>query len=165
MTIPSVANHPSDRPEGIGLSAPQKLQEEKRQEEKEADSLALKHSFRFDRLEKGEKNNPAGLYSIAGFSKNAESQKSEENRNQDTDNPPSEEEPKVTKCTINTDRVDSEIKKLHEQKEKIKQQLNAASDDPEKREKLQKELQNVDSQLLTKDNDSYRKQHSSVSFS
>lgn len=32
---------------------------------------------------------------------------------------PSEEEPKITQCTTNTDKVDAEIKKLKEEKSKF----------------------------------------------
>lgn len=64
------------------------------------------------------------------------------------------------KCTVNTDKVDAEIKALKQELQRIKQQLNDASDDPDKENKLQQQLTSVEAELRMKDNDSYRKQHS-----
>lgn len=63
------------------------------------------------------------------------------------------------KCTTNTDKVDAEIKKLKERKEKLEQQLQQAADNPDKQEKLQRQLQQTEREISMKDNDSYRRQH------
>lgn len=68
---------------------------------------------------------------------------------------PEEEE----KCTANTDRVDAEIEALKKKRQQLEQQITGASDDPDKKQKLEKELQAVEQELKLKDNDSYRKQH------
>ena len=72
---------------------------------------------------------------------------------------PSEEEPKITQCTTNTDKVDAEIKKLKEEKKQILQQLRKADGDAERQAELEKRLAQLDAELLAKDNDTYRKQH------
>lgn len=72
---------------------------------------------------------------------------------------PSEEEPKITQCTTNTDKVDAEIKKLKEEKKQILQQLRKADGDAERQAELEKRLAQLDAELQVKDNDTYRKQH------
>lgn len=64
------------------------------------------------------------------------------------------------KCTANTDKVDAEIKQLKKKKEQIEQEMAHAKDNPEKQEKLEKQLQQMEHELSSKDNDTYRRQHS-----
>lgn len=65
------------------------------------------------------------------------------------------------KCTANTDNVDSEIKRLKEKKQQLEQQIQSASQDPKKVKELEKKLEQVESELSKKDNDAYRRQHTS----
>ena len=62
----------------------------------------------------------------------------------------------------NTDKVDREIEKLKEKKKEQEQQIRAASGDEQKARALDKELAQVENELRQKDNDAYRKQHSSM---
>ncbi len=64
--------------------------------------------------------------------------------------------------TVSTDKVDAEIKKLKEKKAKLEQEIARAQDDPEKLEKLQKQLDQVENELRVKDTDSYRRQHMQI---
>lgn len=61
-----------------------------------------------------------------------------------------------------TDKVDAEIKKLKEKKAKLEQEISRAQNDPEKLEKLQKQLNQVENELRVKDTDSYRRRHMQV---
>jgi len=66
-------------------------------------------------------------------------------------------------CTMNTDMVDREIKKLKEQKQQLEQQIKAASGDEEKVKELEKKLSRVEGELSQKDNDTYRRQNAVIS--
>lgn len=68
---------------------------------------------------------------------------------------------RTEKCTMNTDKVDEEIRQLKKRKEDLSKELQHAADDPKKREKLQRELSQVEQELRVKDTDSYRRQHAS----
>lgn len=69
------------------------------------------------------------------------------------------EEPETTQCTMNTDKVDAEIKKLKEEKKQIIQQLRKTGGDSEKQADLETRLSQLEAELQVKDNDTYRKQH------
>lgn len=77
---------------------------------------------------------------------------------------PSENEPdrKTEKCTTNTDKVDREIEDLKEKKEQLEQQIRA-TEDPKKLEKLEHQLDQVESELRRKNNDTYRRQNAVIS--
>lgn len=66
------------------------------------------------------------------------------------------------KCTVNTDKVDREIKKLKEARQQLEQQLRMASGDEKKVRELEKKLAQIESELSQKDNDTYRRQNASV---
>lgn len=66
------------------------------------------------------------------------------------------------KCTMSTDKVDREIRKLKEKKQQLERQIKAAAGDDEKLRELEKKLSQVEGELSQKDNDTYRKQHSTV---
>ena len=100
--------------------------------------------------------------------KKAENKQSQTKRDKAQDDP----QPKATsaspektdeKCTTNTDKVDREIKKLKNKQQQLEQQIRMASGDEQKVKKLQKELSQVENELSQKDNDTYRRQHASVS--
>ena len=75
------------------------------------------------------------------------------------DSPEEDEE----KCTMNTDKVDREIKKLKEQKQQLEQKIKAASGDEEKVKELEKKLSQIEGELSQKDNDTYRRQNAVIS--
>lgn len=64
------------------------------------------------------------------------------------------------KCVDNTDKVDREIRELKQKKQKLEQQLKAASGDEKKTKELENKLAQAERELGQKDNDTYRKQHS-----
>lgn len=68
-----------------------------------------------------------------------------------------QEKPEV--CVGNTDRVEQEIRKLKEKKQQLEQQLQSASGDKKKVREVERKLAQVEQELSTKDNDTYRRQH------
>lgn len=64
------------------------------------------------------------------------------------------------KCVGSTDKVDREIKELKQKKQQLEQQLRSASGDENKVKELEKKLGQVERELSQKDNDTYRRQHS-----
>lgn len=64
------------------------------------------------------------------------------------------------KCTGSTDKVDREIKRLREKKKELEQQIKSVSGDEEKVKELKNKLAQVERELSQKDNDTYRRQHS-----
>ena len=65
---------------------------------------------------------------------------------------------KGERCICSTDQVDREIEKLKEKKGDLEKKLNTETDE-KKVDNLQRQLEQVERELLEKDNDSYRKQH------
>lgn len=61
-------------------------------------------------------------------------------------------------CTGSTDRVDREIEKLKKRQKELEQKIGSETD-AKKIEKLERELEQVESELREKDNDTYRRQH------
>ncbi len=66
-------------------------------------------------------------------------------------------------CVANTDAVEREIRKLKEKKQQLEQQIQSASGDEKKIRELEKKLAQVEQELSQKDNDTYRRQHTSFS--
>lgn len=73
------------------------------------------------------------------------------------------EKPEMGKCTVNTDRVDAEIKKLQEKLAEIQQKVEQAKS-PEEKAELERQLAKVEMELQAKDNDAYRKQNSTYTY-
>lgn len=120
----------------------QMLKQQGRAEAKPTGDGAKANPPRFDEYIKNDKEAPkAGIYSVE-----------------------KDEKPKIMKCTVSTDKVDSEIKKLKEQRQATKQQLNQA-ENPEEKATLQKKLANIEMELQAKDNDAYRKQNATYTES
>ncbi len=69
-------------------------------------------------------------------------------------------EAKSESTTTNTDMVDRELERLKEKKAKLEQELLTA--DETKRQELQMQLDQVNMELTLKNNDTYRRQHSTV---
>lgn len=76
-----------------------------------------------------------------------------------TDEPEKKDNKKEVTCTGNTDKVDREIKQLKKKKQQLEQQLDSVRSDEDKRKEIEAQLSQVNSELNMKDNDSYRKQH------
>ncbi len=75
----------------------------------------------------------------------------------------SDEKKNIRIGTVNTGKVDAEIQKLKQEKQRIALALSKAAGDDQ--EDLQKRLEAIDSELRVKDTDAYRKQHSEYSES
>ena len=67
------------------------------------------------------------------------------------------------KCITDTGKVDREIRSLREKKQQLEQQIRSAAGDRKKVRELERKLARVESELSQKDNDTYRRQHASVS--
>ena len=67
-------------------------------------------------------------------------------------------------CTCNTDKVDREIEKLKKQKQELEQQINRETDES-KMEDLKAKLAQIEKELSQKDNDAYRRQHATYTYS
>ena len=76
--------------------------------------------------------------------------------------PEEDPEEKAEEVTCNTDKVDREIEKLKRKKARLKQQIEGEPDG-EKKEDLERELEQVEAELKQKDNDTYRMQHAEFS--
>jgi len=61
----------------------------------------------------------------------------------------------------NTDKVDREIEKLKKKKEELEQRLNTETDEAKIKD-LERQLAQVERELNQKDNDTYRRQHTTV---
>lgn len=68
------------------------------------------------------------------------------------------------RCTVSTERVDAEIRKLKQRAADLEQQIARAADDPDKQEKLQRQLTQVENQIQRKDSDSYRRQNAEYRY-
>ncbi len=71
---------------------------------------------------------------------------------------PKQESQKEKSWTCNTDAVDREIEKLKRKQQDLSQQLQSETDET-KRNRLEKNLAQIERELSQKDNDAYRKQH------
>lgn len=60
--------------------------------------------------------------------------------------------------TANTDQVDREIKELKEKREQLEKKIRTTKD-PEKADDLERQLSQIENELLQKDNDAYRRQN------
>jgi len=66
-------------------------------------------------------------------------------------------------CTCSTDRVDREINRLREKQSVLKQQIVLKKDAPAERDRLEKQLAQVEKELSRKDTEGYRRQHADFS--
>ena len=62
-------------------------------------------------------------------------------------------------CACNTDKVDREIENLKKKQQELAQRLNTETDETKIKD-LERQLAQVEQELRQKDNDTYRKQHS-----
>ena len=104
----------------------------------------------------GEEEEPIGLYAV--------SHDDEGNPKIDYDPPESPDRKddvpaeKSESVTINTDKVDREIEQLKKRAEQLEQRISSA--EGRERERLEKQLARVRSEISQKDNDTYRRQNS-----
>lgn len=68
---------------------------------------------------------------------------------------------KEEQYVCNTDKVDREIEKLKKRKVELEQQLNTETDETKIKD-LERQLAQVERELKQKDNDTYRKQHATL---
>lgn len=120
----------------------------------------------------GEEPIPAGLYRIEKDKEGNQSivfddpsrQEGEQAQAPSNVDETERSEEKTEKRTVSTDKVDAEISKLKEQKKSLEQQMSRAVDNPDKQEELRSRLQQLESEIAMKDNDSYRRQHAEYTF-
>lgn len=72
---------------------------------------------------------------------------------------PKSDDEGTSSTTTNTDSVDAEIKKLKERKAQLQKQLQNAQGDENHRKNIEKQLAQVDAEIILKDSDAYRKQN------
>ncbi len=89
-------------------------------------------------------------------------QKSESKPTKSGEAPKSDDEG-TSSTTTNTDSVDAEIKKLKERKSQLQKQLQNAQGDESHRKNIEKQLAQVDAEIILKDSDAYRKQNATYS--
>lgn len=70
----------------------------------------------------------------------------------------------VTRCDMNADKVEEEIKKLKEKKAELEQQIAKAAENPDTQAKLEKKLQQIENEIKVKDTDSYKRQHTEYTY-
>ncbi|HEX3027419.1 MAG TPA: hypothetical protein VHR42_09405 [Clostridia bacterium] len=89
--------------------------------------------------------------------------KPDDNPNKAPENSPSNKSGGL-ECTVNTDKVDAEIKNLKKEKQRIEQEIKQAGGDENKKSELEQRLKEIDAELQTKDTDAYRKQSATVTY-
>lgn len=159
------AVHMDTQPASLAHLEKQEQVQQAVQEEKESTASGSSLPPNVDEYIPGEEPVSAGLYR-QGTDENGnpkiifdapdEGEKAADKGEKAADAPEKEE---AQKCTVNTDKVDAEIKKLKKEKASIEKQLAKAGNDPIQQRKLYRELQQIEGELKMKDNDSYRKQH------
>ncbi len=148
-----------------------------------AESPNAQASENRDRYVPAAEDEPIGLYELysdeegvmaikfddpeANGEKNADSKKSADESNKSSDSKAAEDgnkadggedkKAKSENCTGNTDKVDREIERLKKKAEQLEMQLRSAEGD--KQEEISRKLEQVQSELARKDNDTYRRAH------
>lgn len=127
----------------------------KAESEKPSEAEKVKSGKR-DEFVPAEKDEPIGLYKPE-YDENGD-------KKIDFDKPRNEpgKKSESEECTCDTGKVDREIKKLREKAEKLEEKLRFSYDDKEK-ERIEKQLTAVQSELAQKDNDAYRKSNADYS--
>lgn len=119
----------------------------------EAAAQEERAAMRKDEYIPGEEEEPIGLYRL---------ERDEEGRPRVSFDDPSPRAEEAESCTVDTTRVDREIEALREQERQLKQSLQT-EDDEKKRGDLERQLARIQSELMQKDNDTYRRSHAVVS--
>ena len=109
--------------------------------------------------------NPKIYFDDPGRAEDASNAPDASDRNKGAEEPEkSGSDKKAKSCTCNTDKVDREIEKLKKQKQELEQQINRETDET-KVDALKAKLAQVERDLRQKDNDTYRRQHATYTFS
>lgn len=145
----------------------ERLEEINKQLQTTASSAAGQAAPRFDRYEHDENAAApsAGLYRVEADELGNASVVFEPPTDPDADTAPSsggKPEDETAQTTVNTDQVDQEIERLKEERAGLQQELQGAAGDESKEAQLKQQLAQLDAELKMKDNDTYRKQHASV---
>ncbi len=98
---------------------------------------------------------------ISGKDEPKASAEGEEKPEKASGNPSDDKSDRQT--TVNTDRVEAEIRKLNQEKQRIQQALGRATGDDAERERLQKRFEMIEAELSMKDTDTYRRQNAEYS--
>ena len=106
-----------------------------------------------------DKDEPIGIYAVSQDDEG--NPKINYDSPEKADNEPENTPEKSESCTTNTDNVDREIQQLKEQAHQLSRCINSA--EGKEREHLEKQLKSIQSELLQKDNDNYRRQHAVIS--
>lgn len=122
------------------------------------------HLYGKDEYIPSENDEPIGLYSVSQDDEGNpkinydDPNKAQEDSKKEADDPEkTDEKEKSESCTANTDKVDREIERLKERLQTLEQR--AASAEGKERERIEKQIKAAESELMQKDNDSYRRQH------
>ena len=70
---------------------------------------------------------------------------------------------KETSTTTSTDSVDAEIEKLKKRRAQLQKQLQDTEGDESQRKNIEKQLAQLDAEIILKDSDAYRKQNATYS--
>lgn len=139
--------------------------EKEQNDEKASDKVPVPHDEYISSEKSGA--NPSGLYRV-GQDENGnrkvffDDPKKISNADDNKQPKVKSDEPEKSEetCTGSTDKVDREIKRLKEKKKELEQQIRSASGDEKKVKELENKLAQVERELSQKDNDTYRRQHS-----
>lgn len=91
--------------------------------------------------------------------KNEESSETAEGSQKSGGKPTKSDDEGTSSTTTNTDSVDAEIKKLKERRAQLQKQLQNAQGDENQRKNIEKQLAQLDAEIILKDSDAYRKQN------
>ena len=108
----------------------------------------------------GEEDEPIGLYSLSQDDEGnpkIDYDSPEKSDKKSEDSPEKSDKSRSESCTGNTDTADREIERLKKKAEQLEQRINTA--EGKERERLERQLKNVQNELAQKDNDNYRRQH------
>lgn len=148
-----------------------KLEQQSSQENNNIPSAEMKK--RFDTYEAQPQQQSAGIYQVAHdeegnkiiqVDKSLETAQEQPKAEPQDDSKKSNndgEEPTIVKTTVNTDKVDNEIKKLKQKQAQLEQKIASAKNQNDK-ESLETQLAQVEAELKLKDNDTYRRQHMQI---
>jgi hypothetical protein len=67
-------------------------------------------------------------------------------------------------ATANNDKVNREIEQLREEKQRLEQELSRVGSDEAKRKQIEQQVSQVNAELAAKDNESYKKANTTVSY-
>lgn len=112
----------------------------------------------YDRYIPGDNDESIGLYSMEYDDEGNPAISFDAPKEKKPDEPEGDKSEKAESCTGNTDKVDAEIKRLKEKQKQLEQKLMSA-DDEKKKKLIEQQLAAIESELIQKDNDSYRRGH------